>query len=175
MTDDEVLTAAQRNALAAYVGVPNAREMDETALLEAVAEKIGMTGEMSIDPEGIVELQRGDVLITLAAVADEDRELVDHPEQLQLAVFVRPGSEEERAALELSELIEPPDEADEEPAEWAFARWGAICTRLPRDADLARQMEVLEQVMTEAEAVLEDGNVDRFHERIAAVWHEADV
>jgi hypothetical protein len=173
--DDEVLTTSQRTALVEYAGVVNAAAMDDTALLEAVAEKIGMTGEMSIDPDGIAELQRGDVLITLAAVADEDRELVDHPEQLQLAVFVRPGSAEERRALEQSELIEPEANDEEQDAEWAFASWGAMCTRLPRDADLARQMEMLEQVMTEAEAVLEDGNLDRFHERVAPLWHEADL
>ena len=174
MADDEGLTTSQRNALREYAGVANARDLDDTALLEAVAEKIGMTGEMGIDPDGIVELQRGDVLVTLAAVAAEDRELVDHPEQLQLAVFVRPSSAEERASLQESQLIEPPDESEDD-AEWAFAAWGAMCTRLPRDADLARQMEMLEQVMTEAEAVLEDGNVDRFHERVAPLWHDADV
>ena len=90
-------------------------------------------------------------------------------------MFVRPASEEERVELEQSQLIEPPAQDGDDDTEWVFARWGAICTRLPRDADLARQMEVLEQVMSEAEAVLEDGNVDRFHERVAPLWHEADV
>ena len=151
-----ILTTSQRDALVSYVRIANAAELDDEALLEAVAEKIGMTGEMSLDPDGIVELMRGDILVALHAVSDDDLETVDHPEQLQLAVFLRPTSAADRAELEQSQLIEPYEDADAD-EDWAIAGWGAICTRLPRDANLAQQMEVLEQVMTEAEAVVEGG------------------
>jgi hypothetical protein len=171
VSEDEVLSTTQRDELASFAGVAAAGADDE-ALLEAAAERIGMTGEMSIDPDGVVELVRGDIMVSLEAVTDEDRELVDHPDQLQLAVFLRPSSGDEREELEDHGFIDPPPGDALPDDEWAFAAWGAMCTRLSRSTGLPRQMEVLERAMTEAERVMEDGELDRFRDALSDLLHD---
>jgi hypothetical protein len=167
---DEMLSAAQRQALAAYAGIDRPDAVDDAALLEAVADRIGMTGELSIDPAGVVELMRGDILVALEAVADEDHELVEHPDQLQLAVFLRaaPGA---RAELEQAGLLDAEDD-DTFDDNWSYAPWGAMCTRLARDAGLPVQMEALERAMAEAEAAVEGRDAAAFQQRLAALQHD---
>jgi len=163
MSDDAILTPAQRAELAAFAGVGETD--DDAALLSAVADRIGLTGEMAIDPDGIVELERDDVLVVLEAVADEDRGETDEPDALHLGVYLHVQSEAEREALEDDDLLEVAEEGDPQD-EWALAWWGAFPTTLARDAPLSAQMRALHAVMNEAHAVLERRDVGEFHTRL---------
>lgn len=164
MTDDAILTDAQRAELARFAGVDAGG--DDAELLGAAAERIGLTGEMAIDPEGIIELERDDVLVILEAVPDEDRHETDQPNALHLGVYLQVKTAEQRQALEDDDLLEvaAEDEADEE---WALAWWGAFPTTLQRDAAVSEQMTALHKVMNEAHAVLERRDVGEFHNRLA--------
>lgn len=167
---DEILTAAQRRELAAFAGVTDGGELDDAALLGAAAERIGLEGEMAIDPDGVLELERGDILVVLEAVPDEDAELVDRPDLLHLGVYLRTEGEADRAALQRVGLLDPDPQAGGEAEEgWSAAWWGSACTTLSRDAPLSAQMEALHRVMNSAEAVLERQDVDPFFEELDAL------
>jgi hypothetical protein len=173
VSDDPILTATQRRELLAFAGAANP-DMDDADLLGAAAEQIGLFGEMAIDADGVLELERGDVMVVLESVAEHDAELVERPDLLHLGIYLRADSPERRSALEEAGLVDPPEPdepvgaADDE-AGWALAWWGALCTRLPRAATLPVQMQALHQVMNEAEAVLERGEVGPFFDRLSDV------
>lgn len=160
MEDERILTSAQRAELTAYLGLADEAELDDGALLERAADRIGLTGELAVDPEGVLELERDQLLVVLESVAEEDAGLVEHPDRLHLSVYVRPDSEEERADLEAADLIEA--EADDALEGWTYAWWGAMCTQLPREAKLPEQLEALHLVMNEAETVLEGRDIAAF-------------
>jgi hypothetical protein len=185
MTENDILTPSQRRELAAYAGI-DGTGLDDAGLLERVASRIGLTGELAIDPEGIVELERGDVLVALESVPEEDAHLVHRPDLLYVSVALRTRSTGERDELVKAGLLDPPDpdapeesltlRADDAPADedWNFAWWGAFRTVLPTDAGVATQMEALHRVMEEASAVLERGEVGPFFERTAWLRDEDD-
>jgi hypothetical protein len=178
VSDDPILTGTQRGELLAFA--PAAEDgMDDAGLLEAAAEKIGLSGEMGIDADGVLELERGDVMVVLESVAEEDAEMVERPDLLHLGVYLRVDSPDRRAQLEEAGLVDPPEPGETEAgspeeAGWVLAWWGALCTRLPRDATLPAQMEVLHQVMNEAETVLERGEVGPFFDRLDDVILDDD-
>jgi hypothetical protein len=175
MTEDEILSDAQRRDLADYVSATDAATADDSELLSRAAERMGMTGEMAVDPEGIIELMRDDILVVLESVADADRELVDHPDLLHLAILLRPRSADERAELERQNLLDPREPAQAEADEWTYAWWGSMATKLPRDTSLSTQMETLNRVMNEAEHVVERGELAGFFDRMAWLQHEDDL
>ena len=156
MTDESILTPEQRTSVARF-----AQLGDEDLLAEA-ADRIGLTGELAIDQDGIIELERDDVLVVLEQVGDEDRELVEHPDHLYLSVYVRPESDEQRAKLEEADLLEPVPEGEELEEGWRYAWWGGMPTQLKRDAELPAQLEALNRVMEEAHAVLEGRDIALF-------------
>lgn len=165
MSDEEILTAQQRRDVAAFTGTADPADLDDEALLTLAADRIGMEGELAIDAEGMVELSRGNVLVILESVEAEDAQYVEYPDRLHLAVYVQPESDAERRELEDANLLEPEDDADALEAEgWRYAWWGALCTNLPRDADLPTQMQTLQRVLAEAEAALAEQSPDRFLE-----------
>lgn len=172
MSDDAILTAAQRAELAQFAGVQAGD--DDAALLGAVAERIGLTGEMAIDPDGIVELERDDVLVILEAVPDEDRHETDQPDLLHLGVYLKVATAEQRQALEDDDLLEVAAE-DERDEEWALAWWGAFPTTLERNAPVSAQMRALHAVMNEAHAVLTRRDVGDFHTRLAWLMHDDEA
>jgi hypothetical protein len=170
VSDEALLTQAQRQELLAFVGEADSAA-DDAELVGAAADRIGLTGEMAIDGAGVLELERGDVLVVLEAVGDEDAELVDHPELLHMGVYLKADAPGRREELEQAGLLDPPEAgepADGTPEEegWAFTWWGALCTRLRRDAPLPDQMEALHRIMNEAEGVVERGSVEPFFERL---------
>jgi hypothetical protein len=179
MTDDEILNDGQRRDLAAYGSVSNPDAADDSELLSSAAERMGMTGELAVDPDGIIELMRDDILVVLESVSDEDRDLVDHPELLHLAILLRPRSEEGRAELERANLLDPREPAQSDSdgmaSEWAYAWWGSMATKLARDTPLSTQMETLNRVMNEAELVVEQGELTGFFDRIAWLQHEDEM
>jgi hypothetical protein len=175
MTEDEILSDAQRRDLAAYGSVPDGAAPDDSELLSRAAERVGMTGELAVDPEGIIELMRDDILVVLESVADDDRELVDHPDLLHLAILLRPRSDDERAELEQQNLLDPREPAQAEAGEWTYAWWGSMATKLPRDTPLSTQMETLNRVMNEAEHVVERRELAGFFDRMAWLQHEDDL
>ena len=170
MEDESILTEEQRQDVAAYVGLADANGLDDGALLERAADRIGLTGELAVDPEGILELEQDNLLVILESVVDEDAELVEHPEQLHLSIYVRPESDEERAELEAADLIE--QGADDAEEGWTYAWWGAMCTKLPRTAKLTVQLEALHKVMKEAAQVLEKRDIAGFFHRLK--WLELE-
>jgi hypothetical protein len=173
VSDDPILTEAQRRELLAFADTAKPA-MDDAELLGAAAEQIGLSGEMAVDTDGVLELERGDVMVVLESVAEEDVALVERPDLLHLGIYLRADSADRRTALEEAGLIDPPD-TDEtgsdtpDEAGWALAWWGALCTRLPREAALPLRMQTLHQVMNEAEAVLERGEVGPFFDRLSDV------
>jgi hypothetical protein len=175
MSQDEILNDAQRRDLGAYAGIAAADTLADAELLSRAAERIGMTGELAVDPDGVVELMRDDLLVVLESVADEDRDLVDHPELLHLAVLLRPRSDEERAALEAADLLDPREPSQPDAGEWTYAWWGSMATKLPRDTPLSAQMETLNRVLTEAEHVVERRELTGFFDRMAWLQHEDDA
>ncbi|CAN5641991.1 hypothetical protein BH23GEM9_BH23GEM9_06830 [soil metagenome] len=173
MSDDEqILTPAQRHDLAAFAETGPAEDMEDADLLSLAAGKIGMTGELAVDPDGVLELQRDNLLVALEMVPEEERDDFEHADLLHLSIMLSPASEEERAELERSELLEPGEARHGENGEWINAWWGSMSTNLHRTTGIARQMEALERVMTQAEAVVERGSIDGFFE--ALVWLRAE-
>lgn len=173
MSDEEILTPAQRRDVAAFADVAEPETLADEDLLSLAAEKIGLTGELAVDPDGILELEREQLLAVLEAVPDEDAHLVDHPDLLHLAVYVRPESEAERRELEAAELLEAGAGEDELEDGWTYAWWGGMCTRLPRDADLPTQLAALHRALTEAETVLERRSLTGFFDRMD--WLDNDA
>ena len=172
MTDDAILTAAQRAELAAFADVQPGD--DDGALLSAVADRIGLTGEMAIDPDGIVELERDGVLVILEAVAEEDRADTELPDALHLGVYLEVKSPAEREAFMNDDLLDGADD-DDGGEEWALAWWGAFPTSLQRNAPLSEQMRALHAVMNEAHAVLEKRDAGDFHSRLAWLIHDDEL
>jgi hypothetical protein len=173
--DDQILTPAQRLDLAAAAGIEHDASVSDADLLTLFAEKIDMSGELAIDPEGVLELGQDDVLVSLGTVPDEDRELADHPDLLHLSIMLRPGSAEEQTRLEEADLLEPGEDRHGEDNEWVFAWWGSLCTQLPRDTGIAEQLKALHRVMMEAQQVVERGDVGDFFERIEWLRHDDDL
>jgi hypothetical protein len=173
--DDQILTPAQRLDLAAAAGIEHDASVSDADLLTLFAEKIDMSGELAIDPEGVLELGQDDVLVSLGTVPDEDRELADHPDLLHLSIMLRPGSAEEQTRLEEADLLEPGEDRHGEDNEWVFAWWGSLCTQLPRDTGIAEQLKALHRVMMEAQQVVERGDVGDFFERIQWLRHDDDL
>jgi hypothetical protein len=174
MTEDRILNAAQREDLARFTGDAAAATLDDATLLARAADRIGMSGEMAVDPEGTIELQRDDILVVIESVSEEDHELVDHPEMLHLAILLRPGSKKERTAFEKANLLDTP-EPGQDTDEWAYAWWGSMCTKLPRETGISAQMEALDRVMVEAEKVVQKRDLTGFFDRMAWLQHEDDV
>jgi hypothetical protein len=171
---ESILTAPQRAELIAFTGDNAGSELDDADLIGAAAERIGLTGDMAIDEAGALELERDGILVVLDAIDDEDAEYVDHPDRLHVGVYLRAETPERRAELEDAGLVDPPEpdmETDGTPEAdgWAFAWWGAHATTLERTAPLPRQMQVLNDVMNEAEAVLERGAVGPYFDRLKDV------
>jgi hypothetical protein len=176
MTDD-ILTDAQRRDLADYAGVSAGPALDDAALLGAAAERIGLEGEMAVDPDGLIELERGDLLVILEAVAGEDAQYVDRPDLLHLGVYVKADSAGRRAELEAAGLLEPADAdgAQEVEGGWVLAWWGTSATTLPRDAPLPAQMEAMHRVMNSSEAVLERGAIGPFFDELDGFLLDEDA
>jgi hypothetical protein len=173
--DDQILTPAQRLDLAAAAGVEHDAGMTDADLLTVFAESIDMSGELAIDPDGVLELGQDDVLVSLGSVPDEDRELADHPDLLHLSIMLRPGSAEEQTRLEEADLLEPGEDRHGEEDEWVFAWWGSLCTKLPRDTGIAEQLKALHRVMNEAQQVVERRDIGDFFERIEWLRQEDDL
>lgn len=172
MADEEILSPQQRRDIAAFAGVPELNELNDEELLSRAAEQIGLTGELAVDPEGILELERDELLAVLEAVPAEDAHLVERPDLLHLAVYVRPESEAERRELEEAELLEAGAVENELEDGWTYAWWGEMCTRLPRETDLPTQLTALHRALTEAETVLERRHLGDFFERMQ--WLDND-
>lgn len=165
MAREEILTAEQRRDVAAFTDTADADALDDEALLSIAAEQIGMEGELAVDAGGMVELSRENILVILESVESEDAQYVEYPDQLHLAVYLRPASDEDRQRLEDADLLEPASAQDAIEAEgWSYAWWGAMCTNLPKSSDLPTQMQALERALTEAEAAVEARTPDRFLE-----------
>jgi hypothetical protein len=175
MTADGMLSAAQREELLAYTATAADDAPDDAELLSRAADRIGMTGELAIDQEGVLELQRDNILVVLESVADEDRELVDHPELLHLAILVRPDSPAERKALEKANLLDAPSDPPDVADDWTYAWWGSMCTQLPRLTGLSIQLETLNRVMGEAERVMKQRDLTGYFDRMAWLQHEDDI
>jgi hypothetical protein len=173
MADEEILTAEQRRDIAAFADLPERNELNDEELLARAAEKIGLTGELAVDPDGILELERDDLLAVLEAVPPEDAHLVERPDLLHLAVYVRPQSEAERRELEDAELLEAGAAEDELEDGWTYAWWGGMCTKLPRDAGLPAQLTAIHRALAEAETVLEQRQLGDFFERMQ--WLDNDA
>lgn len=173
MAEEDILTAEQRRAIAAFTDVPETNELNDEELLTRAADKIGLTGELAVDPDGVLELERDDLLAVLEAVPAEDAQLVERPDLLHLAVYVRPESEADRHALEDAELLEAGATEDELEDGWTYAWWGGMCTKLPRDTDLPTQLTALHRALSEAETVLENRRLGDFFERMQ--WLDNDA
>lgn len=171
--DEEILTPAQRRDVAAFAEVAEPDALGDEELLALAAEKIGLTGELAVDPEGVVELERDGLLAVLEAVPADDAHLVERPDLLHLAVYVQPESDARRRELEEAELLEAGSEEEDLEDGWTYAWWGGMCTRLPRDTDLPAQMTALHRALTEAETVLERRSLDGFFERME--WLDNDA
>lgn len=170
---DDILNDAQRRDLATYTAT--SLDLNDSELLTRAAERMGMEGELAVDPDGVLELELDDVIVILEAVADEDRDSVDHPELLHLAVMLRAPDATARRALIDADLVDEdavPDSTGTGDAEWVPAWWGSMCTRLPVGAPIPDQLEALNRVMQEAHAVVERGEVTGFFDRMA--WLQLD-
>lgn len=175
MEDDRILTPAQRQDLAAATGMTSTDTTSDEELISRFAEQIDMSGELAVDPDGVLELELDDVLVALHSVPDEDRDLADNPDLLHLSVMLRPGSDEELARLEEAELLDAGEDRHGENEEWVYAWWGSLCTQLPRDAEISTQLKALHRVMEEAQRVLERGSVGDFFERLDWLRHDEDL
>lgn len=171
---EAILNDTQRRDLQAYTRAEPG-SLDDAGLLAAAADRMGMTGELAVDADGIIELMRDDALVVLEAVADEDRDLVDHPDLLHLAVLLRVRSADDRAALEKANLLDPDVPGQQATDEWAYAWWGSMATRLPRDTPISAQMEALNRVMGEAEQVLHSRDLTGYFDRMAWLQHEDEM
>jgi hypothetical protein len=173
MADEQILTPAQRRDVAAFAEIADPEALGDEELLSVAAEKIGLTGELAVDPDGVLELERDQLLAVLEAVPDEDAHLVERPDLLHLAIYLRPESEEQRKEFEATELLEAGSAEEELEDGWTYAWWGGIVTRLPREADLPTQMDALHRALEEAEGVLERRSLDGFFQRIE--WLDNDA
>lgn len=171
----EILTEQQRRDMAAYIGAGAGEELDDEALLTRAAEKIGLEGELAVDAEGVLELERDNVLVILESVMDEDAELMDHPNHLHLSVYLRPESEQQHAELVEADLLEEDAEevAGENEEGWIYAWWGSMCTQLGRETALPQQLEALSRAMDEAEKLMERRDLPEFFKRMK--WLELET
>ncbi|HSJ13114.1 MAG TPA: hypothetical protein VK939_01790 [Longimicrobiales bacterium] len=175
MANQDILNAEQRRDVVAFTGAADADTLDDEALITLAAEQIGMEGELAVDAGGMVELSRDNLLVILESVEDDDAQYVEHPDQLHLAVYLRPESDADRQRLEDADLIEKSDEPDALEADgWTYAWWGAMCTRLSKETDLPTQMETLHRVLGEAEAAVAAASPDRFFEATKWLEHDAE-
>ena len=171
MSDDQILSARQRRETADWLGIAEAGPLSDEELLTRAAEKIGLEGELAIDEEGVLELEQDDLLVILEEVTDEDAELVNHPELLHLSVYLRPASPDDRTDLVEADLLEEEAEAVGDEG-WTYAWWGAMCTRLAKDASLPTRLEALHRAMTEAAALVERRDLPAFFSRMK--WLELE-
>lgn len=169
----EILTDAERQDLVQYTGT--SRDLSDEELLTRAAEKIGMEGELAVDPEGVLELELDEVAVVLEKVADEDRDEVDHPELLQLTVLLRAESEDQREALMQADLVDDDTTPHGDGGQWLPAWWGSMCTRLPADAAISARLEAVNRVMHEAQAVMERRELAGFFDRMAWIQHEDEI
>lgn len=174
---EDILSPAQRAELRAFTAAANSASTngqgngdDDAALLGAAAERIGMTGELAVDPEGGLELERDGILVALDTVAEEDTAEVEHPELLHVAVYVRPDSGERRVALQQAELLDGDDDLEQLEGGWLYTWWGGGCTTLPRTLALPDQMQALERIMTAAEDAIEAMDVNVYDEAVGELY-----
>jgi hypothetical protein len=167
---DDILSGAQRRDLAAYTST--SVDLNDGELLTRAAERMGMEGELAIDPEGVLELEFDGIIVVLESVAEEDRAEVEHPENLYLAVLLRASTDEERNKLLEADLVDEDAEPYGDGGDWLPAWWGSMCTRLSADASLSDQLEALNRVMHEAQAVRQRGELAGFFDRMA--WLQLD-
>jgi hypothetical protein len=167
---DEILRDDERRDLAAYTST--SLDMNDEELLTRAADRIGMEGDLAVDPDGILELERDDVVVILEPVAPEDRDEVDHPDMLHMAILLKAPAEEQRRRLVEDDLVDEEAMAWDEESQWVPAWWGAMCTRLPADSPLSTRLEALNRTMQEAHAVLERRDVTGFFDRMAWLQHE---
>jgi hypothetical protein len=169
MTED-ILSQAERRELATYTGT--SLDMNDSELLSHAADRMGMEGELAIDPEGVLELELDGVLVVLESVAAEDRDEVDHPDRLHLAVLLDAAEEEARARLREADLLDDDAVPVGDDGRWVPAWWGSMCTRLGDDAPLSTRLEAVNRVMQEAHTVLARGELAGFFDRMA--WLQLD-
>jgi hypothetical protein len=167
---EAILNTSQRRDLAQYTST--SVDLNDTELLTRAADRLGMEGELAVDPDGILELELDDVIVVLESVSDEDRNEVLHPDMLHLAVLLRAGSPEQQKALREADLIDEDAEPHDELGEWVPAWWGSMCTRLPADAPISTQLEAIHRVMQEAQAVLARRDLAGYFDRMA--WLQLD-
>lgn len=171
MSDEQILSARQRQEMAEWLDSPEAAGLSDEELMTRAAERIGLEGELAIDEEGVLELEQDNLLVILEAVAEEDAELVEHPDLLHLSAYIRPASPEERLDLVEADLLEEEAESIGDEG-WTYAWWGAMCTQLPRDATLPTQLEALHRAMAQAAALLERRDLPAFFKRMK--WLELE-
>lgn len=171
----DILTGQQRQDMAAYVGAGADEQLDDEALLTRAAEKIGLEGELAVDSEGVLELERDNVLVILESVMDEDAELMDHPNHLHLSVYLRPESKEQHAELVEADLLEEDAEevAGENEEGWIYAWWGSMCTQLGRETSLPQQLEALSRTMDEAQKLMERRDLPEYFKHMK--WIELET
>jgi hypothetical protein len=162
---NDILTDGQRRDLASFTST--SLDLNDSELLSRAADRIGMEGELAIDPDGILELELDDVIVVLESVADEDRDEVDHPDMLHMAVLLRAATAERRGSLVESDLVDEDASAWDEGGEWVPAWWGSMATRLPQDAPLSTRLEALTRAMQESHGVLERRDLTGFFDRMA--------
>jgi hypothetical protein len=170
---EAILNPAQRRDLAQYTST--SVDLNDSELLTRAAERLGMEGELAVDPDGVLELELDDVIVVLETVADEDRDDLQHPDMLYLAVLLRASTSDQQQALRDADLIDEDAEAHDEQGEWLPAWWGSMCTRLAADAPISTQLEAVNRVMQEAQAVLARRDVAGFFDRMAWLQLEDDV
>jgi hypothetical protein len=173
--DEPVLTPAQRLDLAVFSGLQDDADLSDAELLARFAEHIDMTGELAVDPDGVLELERDDILVALETVPEDDRAFADHPDLLHLSIMLRPASDEELQRLEQAELLDPGEDRHGEAEDWIFAWWGSLCTNIPRDAAISRQLLALNRVMDDARRVVERGSIGDFFDRLQDLRIDDDL
>ncbi|HSJ23321.1 MAG TPA: hypothetical protein VK929_01470 [Longimicrobiales bacterium] len=170
---ESILTATERQDLAQYTGT--SVDLNDEELLTRAAEKIGMAGELAVDPEGVLELELDEVAVVLEKVADEDRDEVDHPELLHLTVLLRAETEDQREALQQADLVDDDTTPYGDDGRWLPAWWGSMCTRLPADTSISTRLETVNRVMDEAQGVVERRELAGFFDRMAWLQHDDEI
>lgn len=173
MSEEQILSARQREEIAEWLGAADTESLSDEALMTRAADRIGLEGELAVDEEGALELEQDDLLVILEEVTAEDAELVEHPELLHLSVYLRPASPDDRTDLVEADLLEEEAEAVGDEG-WTYAWWGAMCTQLPRDASLPTRLEALHRAMGEATALLERRDLPAFFNRMRWLELESD-
>ena len=173
MSEDQILNPRQRQETAEWLGAADAADVSDEELLTRAADRIGLEGELAIDEDGVLELERDDLLVILEEVTEEDAALVDHPELLHLSVYLRPASPDDRTDLVEADLLEEDAEAVGDEG-WTYAWWGAMCTQLPKDVGLPTRLEALHRAMEEAAALLERRDLPAFFNRMRWLELESD-